>query len=128
MASRGSHSFGSLGFTLIELLVVIAIIGVVAAPILSALAGATDRAKSLQCLQNTPEIDRNHRLCLDGWKPGTGFERRINCGDAPVGAHPPGGEGKSEVGLACLSATGPVVSSGLRRKRLARSLNSKLQG
>src|SRR6266849_3803929 len=53
------------GFTLVELLVVIAIIGDLAALLLSALAGATDRAKSLQCLHNTRQIALSYKLCPD---------------------------------------------------------------
>ena len=58
------------GFTLIELLVVIAIVGVLAALLLSAVAGARRRAQSVQCLSNLRQLGVAMRLYTDDDKTG----------------------------------------------------------
>jgi prepilin-type N-terminal cleavage/methylation domain-containing protein len=53
------------GFTLIELLVVLAVIGILTALLLPALAGAKQRARAVQCVNNLRQIGVLVRLYAD---------------------------------------------------------------
>ena len=52
-------------FTLIELLVVIAIIGILAAMLLPALAGAKDRTKKMKCINNAKQMTAGLQMYCD---------------------------------------------------------------
>src|ERR1700722_2074356 len=81
------------GFTLIELLVVIAIIAILAAMLMSALAGAKARAYAAGCMNNSKQImlawhmyadDNNDLLPPNDYPYLTPFASAATTGNAPL--------------------------------------------